>query len=70
MTRPTPREIVVQHKDLLNLFFGALANDDARRTVEFHKGPKDIDEVVDHVMYYRWVLLKPDFWEHENLSDL
>ena len=20
--------------------------------------------------YYRWVLLKLDFWEHENLSDL
>ena len=37
---------------LLNLFFGALADDDARGTVEFHKDPHDIDEVVDHVVYY------------------
>ena len=52
------RDREVQHEDLLNLFFGALANDDARQTVEFHKNPKDIDEAVDHIVYYhetgRW----------------
>ena len=26
-------------------------DDDVRRTVEFHKDPYDIDEVLDHVMY-------------------
>ena len=38
---------------MLNLFFGTLADDDARKTVEFHKDPHDIDEAVDHVVYYR-----------------
>ena len=42
----------VQQEDLLNLFFGALADDEARGTVEFHKDPRDIDEAVDHVVYY------------------
>ena len=42
----------VQHEDLLNLFFGALADDDARQTVKSQKYPKDIDEAVDHVVYY------------------
>ena len=37
---------------MLNLFFGALVKDDARRTVEFHKDPEDIDEAVGHVVYY------------------
>ena len=39
-------------EDLLNLFFGELADDDTRRTVEFHKDPHNIDEAVDHVLYY------------------
>ena len=38
-------------EDLLNLFFGALVNDDARRTFEFIKDPHDIEEAVDHVVY-------------------
>ena len=42
----------VYWEDLLNLFFGALADDDARRIVEFHKDPHDINEVVDHIVYY------------------
>ena len=42
----------VHQEDLLNLFFGALADDNARRTVEFHKDPHDINEAVDHVVYY------------------
>ena len=42
----------VWHEDLLNLFFGTLADDDASQTVEFHNDPRDIDEAVDHVVYY------------------
>ena len=34
------------------MLFGVLANYDARRTVEFHKDPRDIYETVDHVVYY------------------
>ena len=45
-------------EDLLNLFFGALTDDDARRTIKCHKDPKDIDEAVDYLVYYhetwRW----------------
>ena len=37
---------------MLNLFFGTLTDDDVRHTVEFHKDPRDIDEAVDHVVYY------------------
>ena len=42
----------IHQEDLLNLFCGTLAGDDARRTVEFHKDPHDIDEAMDHVVYY------------------
>ena len=49
---------------MLNLFFGALADDEARWTVEFHKDPRDIDEAVDHVVYYhetgRWPKVNDD----------
>ena len=48
----------MQCEDLLNLFFGALTDDDVRRTIEFYKDPKDVYEAVDYVVYYhetgRW----------------
>ena len=52
----------VLHEDLLNLFFGALADDDARQTAEFHKDPMDINEAVDHVVYYH----EPGRWPKAN----
>ena len=58
----------VRCEDLLNLFFGTLADDDARPTVEFHKDPRDIDEAVDHVVYYRetgrWPKANDEEWRH------
>ena len=52
MTRPTQKSRPEVHwEDLLNLFFGTLA-DDVKRIVEFHKDPHDNDEAVDHVVYY------------------
>ena len=55
-------------EDLLNLFFSALADDEARWTVEFHKNPRDIDEAVDHVVYYSETGRRPkandDRWRH------
>ena len=46
-------------QDLLNLFFGALAEDDARITTEIHKDPKEIDKAVDcSLLHWDWKAAK------------
>ena len=59
----TNQDHEVHWEYLQSLFFGALPDNAARRTVEFHKDPHDIDGAVDHVVYYC------ETWRHAKASD-
>ena len=49
-------------EDILNKFFEALVDSNAKLAVEFNKNPKDIDETVDFVIQYKGACAagKPD----------